>query len=63
LESISRKIISNFYFLIRVSRAFGDLEAKLTEFGGNSKVLLSVPDIISFRLNELSDFIVLGSID
>ena len=45
----------------KVSRAFGDIEAKLPELGGNPKVLLSTPQIISFKLKEESDFIVMGS--
>jgi hypothetical protein len=44
-----------------VSRCFGDIEAKVFELGGNSKVLIATPDIISFKIIEASDFIVFGS--
>ena len=30
---------------VSVSRAFGDLEAKLPKFGGNPKVLICTPDV------------------
>jgi hypothetical protein len=70
LENFSRKTlcILNKYYLIlfliiiykKVSRAFGDIEAKLPELGGNPKVLISTPQIISFKLTEQSDFIVMG---
>ena len=46
---------------LSVSRTFGDIEAKYTEFGGNPLVLLSVPDIKVFKLHPEYDFIVLAS--
>lgn len=46
---------------LTVSRAFGNLEAKLPELGGNNRVLIAEPEIVSFKLNEESDFIFLGS--
>ncbi len=45
---------------LSVSRAFGDLPAKLIRLGGNPNVLIAEPDIISFTLNEEHDFIFLG---
>lgn len=45
---------------LSVARAFGDIEAKLPELGGNPKVLISTPQIISFKLTDASDFIVMG---
>ncbi|CAD8059721.1 unnamed protein product [Paramecium sonneborni] len=46
---------------LSVSRTFGDIEAKLQQFGGNSKVVISEPEIKIFKLNQDHDFIVMGS--
>jgi protein phosphatase PTC2/3 len=48
---------------LSVSRTFGDLEAKITTLGGNPSVVVAVPEIRSFRIEDGSDcdFIVLGS--
>jgi len=46
---------------LSVARSFGDAEAKLVDLGGNPKVLIAVPDIISFKITDQSDFIILGS--
>jgi protein phosphatase 2C family protein 2/3 len=47
---------------LSVSRTFGDAEAKLPHLGGNPKVVISVPDIRSFKLNQKQhDFILLSS--
>jgi len=43
-----------------VSRAFGDLEAKMTKFGGNPNVLISKPEVTTLKINQEYDFIVLG---
>ena len=43
-----------------VSRSFGDVEAKLAEFGGNPNVLIATPEIKAFRIKKDHDFIVLG---
>ena len=44
-----------------MSRTFGDAHAKIAKFGGNSKVVIAVPDIIRLKLNEsLHDFIIIG---
>lgn len=46
---------------LSVSRTFGDIEAKLERFGGNSKVVISDPDIKVFRIQTEHDFLVMGS--
>ena len=46
---------------LAVSRAFGDIEAKLKELGGNPHVLIAIPEIRVFYLNNSADFIVLAS--
>lgn len=46
---------------LSVSRAFGDIEAKDSFLGGNSKVLIATPDIKSFEITSQYDFIVMGS--
>ena len=47
---------------LSVSRAIGDPAAKLAEYGGNEKVIISEPDIFCFDLNEKDiDFLILGS--
>jgi hypothetical protein len=45
---------------LSVSRAFGDIEAKLPRFGGNPNVVVSTPDVESFEINSEKDFLVLG---
>jgi len=45
---------------LSVSRTFGDVEAKLSKFGGMSGVIIAVPDITQFKINSEMDFIVLG---
>jgi protein phosphatase 2C family protein 2/3 len=45
-----------------VSRTFGDVEAKLVEFGGLPNVIIAIPEINSFEIKENIDFIVLGCI-
>ena len=45
---------------LSVSRSFGDVEAKLIEFGGNPNVLIATPEIKAFRIKKEHDFIVLG---
>jgi len=46
---------------LAISRAFGDIEAKIPKFGGNSNVLIAKPEITIFKINKAVDFIVLGS--
>ena len=45
---------------LSVSRTFGDIEAKLTKYGGNPNVVVAVPDIKAFRIQKDHDFIILG---
>ena len=45
---------------LSVSRTIGDIEAKLPQFGGNPEVIIGVPEIKYFDLNDNYDFIVLG---
>lgn len=46
---------------LSVSRTFGDIEAKLEQFGGNSKVIVSEPEIRVHDIHESNDdFFVLG---
>ncbi|CAD8144739.1 unnamed protein product [Paramecium pentaurelia] len=45
---------------LSVSRTFGDIEAKLEQFGGNSRVVISEPEIKIIKLNQEHDFIVMG---
>ncbi|CAK60187.1 unnamed protein product (macronuclear) [Paramecium tetraurelia] len=45
---------------LSVSRTFGDIEAKLGQFGGNENVVIAEPDIQIFRITQENDFIVMG---
>lgn len=45
---------------LSVSRSFGDVEAKLTKFGGMPGVIVPTPDISSFKIDAEVDFLVLG---
>lgn len=45
---------------LSVSRAFGDIEAKIPDLGGNPYVLIAKPDIVSFKITNKSDFIIFG---
>lgn len=44
---------------LAVSRAFGDIEAKLKWFGGIEGVLIAEPEITVWELTYHSEFIVL----
>lgn len=46
---------------LSVSRTFGDIEAKLEKLGGNPNVVVSEPEIKSFRITDDHDFIVIAS--
>ena len=47
---------------LSVSRTIGDLEAKIAALGGNPEVVVAVPEINTYSLEDLhSDFIVLAS--
>ena len=66
----NNKTIENLFLLgpyrvfpgcLSVSRTIGDPFAKLTNFGGNPKVVISEPDIYCFDLEEDDvDFLILG---
>lgn len=45
---------------LSVSRTFGDTEAKVITKGGNPKVVVSTPEICSFKLDKSHDFVILG---
>lgn len=45
---------------LSVSRTIGDLESKLPQFGGNPDVVIGIPEIKYFELNNYYDFIILG---
>lgn len=46
---------------LSVSRAIGDPVAKFPSYGGNPKVVVSTPDITSFKITNDHDFIIIGS--
>ncbi|KAL4467053.1 hypothetical protein ABPG74_010650 [Tetrahymena malaccensis] len=46
---------------LSVSRTFGDIEAKVEKLGGNPNVVISEPEIKSFKITDDHDFIVLAS--
>ena len=46
---------------LAVSRTIGDVEAKIEAYGGLPGVIIAIPDIISFKIENDVDFIVLGS--
>ena len=43
-----------------VSRTFGDIESKDERFGGKKGVVVALPDISEFDLNDEYNFIVIG---
>ena len=45
---------------LSVSRTFGDIEAKLTKYGGNPNCVIAVVDIKAFKIQDNHDFIILG---
>lgn len=46
---------------LSVSRTIGDVLAKTQEFGGNSKVVIGVPEVKVFNITSDHDFIVIAS--
>lgn len=46
---------------LAVSRAIGDVEAKLNKFNGKSKVVIAKPDIYKLTVEDNLDFLVLCS--
>lgn len=47
---------------LSVSRSFGDIEAKSCRLGGIPGVLIAVPEIHSFKIDDNIDYIMLGCI-
>lgn len=45
---------------LSVSRTFGDAEAKVSSKGGNPNVVVPLPEIKSFELDHLHDFMILA---
>lgn len=46
---------------LSVCRTFGDIEAKKPELLGNPKVVISDPDIATFKIEDQThDFVILG---
>ena len=45
---------------LSVSRTFGDIESKDERFGGKKGVVVALPDISEFELNDKYNFIVIG---
>ena len=45
---------------LSVCRTFGDIESKDEKFGGNKNVIVALPDIFEFELNEEYNFAVIG---
>jgi serine/threonine protein phosphatase PrpC len=45
---------------LSVSRTFGDVEAKLPQFGGTEDIIICDPDIKEFEINDTCDYIVIG---
>ncbi len=47
---------------LSVSRAFGDIQAKLVQYEGNPNVVIAEPEITHFALESDHDFVFLGCI-
>ena len=45
---------------LSVSRTFGDTEAKIQSKGGNPKVVVSTPEIKTFKIDKTHDFVILA---
>lgn len=46
---------------LSVSRSIGDIEVKQEAYGGKPGAIIAIPDIISFKIKEDFDFIIIGS--
>jgi serine/threonine protein phosphatase PrpC len=46
---------------LSVSRTFGDIEAKIPKYGGRRNVVIAIPEITEFNIEDSYDFILLGS--
>lgn len=47
---------------MKVSRTFGDVEAKIPKLGGLLGVVIATPVITTFNITSDSDFLILGCI-
>jgi len=47
--------------MFKVSRTFGDIEAKLPKFGGNPYVVIAEPEIKAYKVTKEWDYIILAS--
>ena len=45
---------------LSVSRTFGDIEAKRAKYGGNPRVVISLPEVKAFRVEDCYDYLMLG---
>jgi protein phosphatase PTC2/3 len=45
---------------LSVSRTFGDIEAKRYKYKGNPRVVISIPEVKCFKVEETYDYILLG---
>lgn len=45
---------------LSVARTIGDIEAKFTRFGGKPNVIVATPDVITFKIHNKDDFIIMG---
>ena len=46
---------------LSVSRTIGDIDAKISQFGGNPDAIIAIPEIKKFKINTENDFIILAS--
>lgn len=45
---------------LSVSRSFGDIVAKDSQFGGNPNVIIAKPDLFVYKITDKTDFIFMG---
>ena len=50
----------SYFLLLQVARAFGDIESKIKNYGGNPNVLIAKPCVTFFKICKKSDFIIIG---
>ena len=46
---------------LRVTRAFGNIDAKLQKFAGNPKVCIAEPDVTHFSIDDSCDFLLIAT--
>jgi protein phosphatase 2C family protein 2/3 len=59
-RSIAKGPLRIFPGRLSLTRSFGDIEAKVARLGGNPRVLISLPEITSFRIDHGHEMILLG---